>query len=230
LPLKRYCPPCSQFLGETIEELIASFDHSDHGYALANPSRFWHSLWLGMRTRFPHRGSPSNLQFGGIRMTDNALKTPTDLKGNAVKSVADALNGLLADSFALYMKTKNFHWHVSGPHFRDYHLLFDEQAAEILGTTDLIAERVRKTGNTTLRSIGDIARKQSVKDNDAAFVSPADMLAELRADNLALVEALRAAKELANAAGDNATDGMIDDWTDQAEKRAWFLFEASRDS
>lgn len=163
-------------------------------------------------------------------MTDNALKTPTDLKGNAVKSVADALNGLLADSFALYMKTKNFHWHVSGPHFRDYHLLFDEQAAEILGTTDLIAERVRKTGNTTLRSIGDIARKQSVKDNDAAFVSPADMLAELRADNLALVEALRAAKELANAAGDNATDGMIDDWTDQAEKRAWFLFEASRDS
>jgi starvation-inducible DNA-binding protein len=161
-------------------------------------------------------------------MTDAALKTPTDLKSNAVKAVADALNGLLADYYALYLKTKNFHWHVSGPHFRDYHLMFDEQATEILATTDLIAERVRKTGNTTLRSIGDIARRQSVKDNNAEFVSPADMLEELRADNLALVEALRAAKELTSAANDNATDGIIDDWTDQAEQRAWFLFEAGR--
>ena len=161
-------------------------------------------------------------------MTNNALKTPTDLKGNAVAAVADALNGLLADSYALYLKTKNFHWHVSGPHFRDYHLMFDEQAAEILATTDLIAERVRKTGNTTLRSIGDIARRQSVKDNDKEFVTPADMLAELRADNLAFVEALRAAKELAGAANDNATDSLIDDWTDAAERRAWFLFEAGR--
>ncbi|MBU0555033.1 MAG: DNA starvation/stationary phase protection protein [Alphaproteobacteria bacterium] len=163
-------------------------------------------------------------------MTDKALKTPTDLKGNAVKAVADALNGLLADSYALYLKTKNFHWHVSGPHFRDYHLMFDEQAAEILATTDLIAERIRKTGNTALRSIGDIARKQTITDNNADFVSPADMLAELRADNLALVESLRAAKELAAAAGDNATDGMLDDWTDQAEQRAWFLFETSRNA
>jgi starvation-inducible DNA-binding protein len=161
-------------------------------------------------------------------MTDAALKTPTDLKSNAVKAVADALNGLLADYYALYLKTKNFHWHVSGPHFRDYHLMFDEQATEILATTDLIAERVRKTGNTTLRSIGDIARRQSLKDNVAEFVSPADMLEELRADNLALVEALRAAKELTGAANDNATDGIIDDWTDQAEQRAWFLFEAGR--
>jgi starvation-inducible DNA-binding protein len=161
-------------------------------------------------------------------MTDAALKTPTDLKSNAVKAVADALNGLLADYYALFLKTKNFHWHVSGPHFRDYHLMFDEQAAELLATTDLIAERVRKTGNTTLRSIGDIARRQSVKDNVAEFVSPADMLEELRADNLALVEALRAAKELTGAANDNATDGIIDDWTDQAEQRAWFLFEAGR--
>jgi len=161
-------------------------------------------------------------------MTDKALKTPTDLKANATKAVAEALNGLLADSYALFLKTKNFHWHVSGPHFRDYHLMFDEQAAEIMATTDLIAERVRKTGNTTLRSIGDIARRQSVKDNDADFVSPADMLAELRADNLAFVESLRAAKEVAEAAGDNATDSLIDDWTDQAEQRAWFLFEASR--
>jgi len=161
-------------------------------------------------------------------MTDKALKTPTDLKANATKAVAEALNGLLADSYALFLKTKNFHWHVSGPHFRDYHLMFDEQAAQIMATTDLIAERVRKTGNTTLRSIGDIARRQSVKDNDADFVSPADMLAELRADNLALVESLRAAKEVAGAAGDNATDSLIDDWTDEAELRAWFLFEASR--
>ena len=161
-------------------------------------------------------------------MTNSALNTPTDLKSNAVKAVADALNGLLADSFALYLKTKNFHWHVSGPHFRDYHLMFDEQAAEILATTDLIAERIRKTGGTTLRSIGDISRRQKVKDNDADFVKPADMLTELRADNLALVESLRAAKELASAAGDNATDGALDDWTDQAERRAWFLFEAGR--
>ena len=161
-------------------------------------------------------------------MTDKALKTPTDLKGNAIKAVADALNGLLADSYALYLKTKNFHWHVSGPHFRDYHLMFDEQAAQVFATTDDIAERVRKIGGTTLRSIGDIARRQSVKDNDADFVKPGDMLAELRNDNLAFVEKLRAAKELAGAAEDNATDGMIDDWTDQAERRAWFLFETSR--
>ena len=161
-------------------------------------------------------------------MTNSALNTPTDLKSNAVNAVADALNGLLADSYALYLKTKNFHWHVSGPHFRDYHLMFDEQAAEVLATTDLIAERVRKTGGTTLRSIGDISRRQKIKDNDADFVTPADMLTELRNDNLALVESLRAAKELANAAGDNATDGIIDDWTDQAEQRAWFLFEAGR--
>lgn len=161
-------------------------------------------------------------------MTNSALNTPTDLKSNAVNAVADALNGLLADSYALYLKTKNFHWHVSGPHFRDYHLMFDEQAAEILATTDLIAERVRKTGGTTLRSIGDISRRQKIKDNDADFVTPADMLTELRNDNLALVESLRAAKELAGAAGDNATDSVIDDWTDQAEQRAWFLFEAGR--
>ena len=161
-------------------------------------------------------------------MTNSALNTPTDLRSNAVKAVADALNGLLADSYALYLKTKNFHWHVSGPHFRDYHLMFDEQAAEVLATTDLIAERIRKTGGTALRSIGDISRRQKIKDNDADFVTPADMLTELRNDNLALVESLRAAKELANAAGDNATDGIIDDWTDQAEQRAWFLFEAGR--
>ncbi|GLV28861.1 DNA starvation/stationary phase protection protein [Sphingobium sp. TomTYG75] len=161
-------------------------------------------------------------------MTAPDLKTPTDLRSNATKSVAEALNGVLADSYALYFKTKNFHWHVSGPHFRDYHLMFDEQAAQILAVTDAIAERVRKTGNTTLRSIGDIGRHQSIKDNDAEYVSPADMLNELREDNLRLVESLRAAKSAATEAGDNATEGIVDDWTDQAEERAWFLFEAGR--
>jgi starvation-inducible DNA-binding protein len=156
------------------------------------------------------------------------LKTPSDLPSNAVATVADALNGILADSFALYLKTKNFHWHVSGPHFRDYHLMLDEQATQILGTTDLIAERVRKTGNTTLRSIGDIARRQSIRDNDADFVGALDMLAELREDNLKLVQSLREAKDVVDAAKDNATSGLIDDWTDLAEERAWFLFEASQ--
>tara|TARA_R110000782_G_scaffold268689_1_gene365492 strand:- start:30178 stop:30690 length:513 start_codon:yes stop_codon:yes gene_type:complete len=158
------------------------------------------------------------------------LKTPTDLKDNQTMSVAQALNAVLADSFALYLKTKNFHWHVSGPHFRDYHLLFDEQAAQILATTDLIAERVRKTGNVTLRSIGDIARHQTISDNDAGFVSAKDMIDELRKDNLALVHSLRRVKKAAQQAEDNATEGMVDDWTDQAEQRAWFLFESGRDA
>ena len=159
-----------------------------------------------------------------------SLATPTDLTSNSAMNVADALNGILADSFALYFKTKNFHWHVSGPHFRDYHLMLDDQATQILGTTDVIAERVRKTGNTTLRSIGDIARRQSIKDNDADFVSAADMLTELRDDNLALVAKLRAAKDIVDAAKDNATSGIHDDWTDQAEVRAWSLFETARNA
>ncbi|RHW18760.1 DNA starvation/stationary phase protection protein [Sphingomonas gilva] len=157
-----------------------------------------------------------------------ALATPTDLGSNSARSVAETLNGILADSYALYFKTKNFHWHVSGPHFRDYHLMLDEQATQILGTTDAIAERVRKTGNTTLRSIGDIARRQTIADNDKDFVSAAEMLAELREDNLKLVESLREAKDIVDEAKDNATSGILDDWTDQAEERAWFLFEASR--
>jgi len=161
-------------------------------------------------------------------MPNADLKTPTDLSSNAAKSVKDALNAILADSFALYLKTKNFHWHVSGPHFRDYHLMLDEQAAQIFASTDDIAERVRKTGNVTLRSIGDIARHQTLKDNDQDFVAPDDMLKELRDDNLKLVESLREAKDIADNAKDNATSAMIDDWTDQAERRAWFLFEAGR--
>lgn len=160
--------------------------------------------------------------------TSAELDTPTDIPSNAAKSVADALNTFLADLFALYIKTKNFHWHVSGPHFRDYHLMLDEQAGQIFAATDEVAERVRKTGNTTLRSINDVARHQTIKDNDAEFVTPGDMLLELRADNLRMVETLRDAKRTADAASDNATSAIIDDWTDQAERRAWYLFEASR--
>ena len=164
-----------------------------------------------------------------IVATPVQLKTPTDIESNAIRSISEALNAILADSYALFLKTKNFHWHVSGPHFRDYHLMLDEQAAQILGTTDAIAERVRKIGGTTLRSIGDIGRRQRIKDNDADFVSARDMLAELRGDNLKLVEALREAKTLVDEAGDNGTSGILDDWTDQAEESAWFLFEAGRE-
>ncbi len=144
---------------------------------------------------------------------------------NSTTVLAAALNGLLADYYALYLKTKNFHWHVSGPHFREYHLLFDEQAAEILATTDLVAERVRKIGQRSLTSIGAISKAQSIQDNDAATVDASAMLKELLADNRHLVAALKSAKDLAGEAGDNATDGLIDDWTDQAEQRAWFLQE-----
>ncbi len=142
---------------------------------------------------------------------------------NSTTALAAALNGLLADYYALYLKTKNFHWHVSGPHFREYHLLFDDQATEILATTDLVAERVRKLGQRSLTSIGAIGKNQSIADNDSDKVDATDMLRELLADNRSLVAALKAAKELAGDAGDNATDGLLDDWTDQAEQRAWFL-------
>ncbi len=144
---------------------------------------------------------------------------------NAGKALADAMNGLLADSFALYLKTKNFHWHVAGPHFRDYHLLLDDHATQILAITDAIAERVRKNGHRTLTSIGDIAKRQTIADNDKSGVSAEAMLKELRDDNLAFVAKLREVKELAGDAGDNATDGIVDDWTDQAQERAWFLTE-----
>ena len=160
--------------------------------------------------------------------THAQLKTPSDLEGNAIGTVAAALNTLLADSLALYLKTKNFHWHVSGPHFRDYHLMLDDQATQILGTTDAMAERVRKIGGSTIRSVGHIGRLQRIEDNDAEFVRAEDMLAELHSDNLRYVEALREAKQVAAEAGDNASEGLIDEWTDLAEERAWFLFETAR--
>ncbi len=156
------------------------------------------------------------------------LKTPTDLKSNATKAVADALNAILADTFALYMKTKNFHWHVSGPHFRDYHLMFDEQAAELLGSTDELAERVRKIGGHTLRSIGDIAAKQTIADNDADYVSPDDMLIELHTDTLHTIKAMRAAHEVCDEHDDVASASLLENFIDAAEKRAWFLFETAR--
>jgi starvation-inducible DNA-binding protein len=156
------------------------------------------------------------------------LRTPTDLKSNAVVEISGALNTLLADMFALYLKTKNFHWHVSGPHFRDYHLLLDEQADQIFTTTDDIAERVRKIGGTTLRSIGQVGRLQRVLDNDADFVTPADMLAELRDDNKQLVVNLRETHGLCDEQEDVATASLIENWIDEAERRVWFLFEAGR--
>jgi starvation-inducible DNA-binding protein len=156
------------------------------------------------------------------------LHTPSDLKPNAVKDISGALNILLADMFALYLKTKNFHWHVSGPHFRDYHLLLDEQAAQIFATTDDIAERVRKVGGTTVRSIGHIGRLQRVLDNDADFVTPMDMLAELRDDNKQLTTSLREVHDVCDEHGDVATASLIEVWIDEAERRHWFLFESTR--
>ena len=158
------------------------------------------------------------------------LDTPTDLGSNATKHLSGALNVLLADMFALYMKTKNFHWHVSGSHFRDYHLLLDEQATQIYGTTDQIAERVRKLGGTTLHSIGEIARLQRVKDNEAEYVTPLDMLAELRDDNLQLVSHMRETHELCDEHRDVATASMLEIWIDEGERRVWFLYEARRRS
>ena len=155
------------------------------------------------------------------------LETPSDLSHNAIPELAEALNGLVADSFALYLKTKNFHWHVSGPHFRDYHLLFDEQAAQIFATTDELAERVRKIGGTTLRSIGQIADMQRVKDNDADFVPPRDMLRELMADNKAFAANLRDAHKIADDNDDVGTASLIETFIDQAERRTWFLFETA---
>jgi starvation-inducible DNA-binding protein len=157
-----------------------------------------------------------------------ALATPTGLGAQATRDISGALNALLADFFSLYLKTKNFHWHISGPHFRDYHLLLDEHADQLYATTDDIAERVRKVGGTTLRSIGHIARLQRVLDNDADYVTPPDMLAELRDDNMQLAARLRETHDVCDEHGDVATASLLENWIDEAERRVWFLFEASR--
>ena len=162
------------------------------------------------------------------RKVASSLDTPSDLGAEAVAQISAKLNVVLADFFALYLKTKNFHWHVSGPHFRDYHLLLDQQGEQIFDATDDIAERVRKIGGTTVRSIGQIAELQTLKDNDEDFVSPLAMLRELMNDNKSLVISMREAHEVADKNGDVATTSMLENWIDEAERRTWFLFEAGR--
>ncbi len=156
------------------------------------------------------------------------LQTPTDLGANATKDITGALNALVADTFALYLKTKNFHWHMSGPHFRDYHLLLDEQADQIFAMTDVLAERVRKLGGGTIRSIGDISRQQRIADNDAAYVDPLDMLAELRDDTQRFITSMREAHDVCEEHGDVATTSILEVYIDEAERRVWFLYEAGR--
>ena len=156
------------------------------------------------------------------------LLTPTDLKAAATRDVSAAMNGILADVFALYLKTKNFHWHMSGPHFRDYHVMLDEQADQIYAMADPIAERIRKLGGTTLRSIGHIARTQRILDNDAEYVEPSDMLAELCDDNKTVATRLREAHGVCDKHEDIASASFIEVWIDETERRTWFLFEASR--
>jgi starvation-inducible DNA-binding protein len=164
------------------------------------------------------------------RRREAPLTTPTDLTAEATRDVTGAMNAILADVFALYLKTKNFHWHMSGPHFRDYHLLLDEQGDQLFAMTDPIAERVRKLGGTTIRSIGHIARLQRVADNDAPYVEPEDMLAELREDSKALTVRLREAHSVCEEHEDIATASLIEVWIDETERRTWFLFEAARRS
>jgi len=156
------------------------------------------------------------------------LLTPSDLDPHAVKDITGALNALLADVFSIYLKTKNFHWHMSGPHFRDYHLLLDDHASQIFEITDAIAERVRKIGGTSIRSIGHIARLQRIPDNDADYVTAPDMLSELHEDEKALILSMRSAHALCDDAGDVATTSLLEVWIDQAQRRSWFLFESTR--
>jgi starvation-inducible DNA-binding protein len=157
-----------------------------------------------------------------------ALETPTDLNRDGVEEICEELRKLLADVFALYLKTKNFHWHMSGPHFRDYHLLLDEQSDQIFAMTDDIAERARKIGGTTLHSISDIAREQRLSDNNEEFVAPAEMLAELTDDNQSLVRFMRATHEVCDRHNDVATASMLENWIDESERRTWFLSENGR--
>jgi starvation-inducible DNA-binding protein len=169
---------------------------------------------------------PTNPEVATLRKTP--LATPSDIDREAIQNISGALTALLADVFALYLKTKNFHWHMSGPHFRDYHLMLDEHGDQIFAMTDDIAERVRKIGGTTLRSIGHISRLQRISDNDAEFVSAEGMLSELREDEKSLLLSMRAAHGLCEDAGDVATASLLENWIDQTQRRIWFLFEATR--
>ena len=189
--------------------------------------------WAAERAFLPHspQGDAVNNKIRALDMRRKAapaLDTPTDLSEAAVRELSAKLNEILADAFALYLKTKNFHWHVSGPHFRDYHLLLDEQSEQIFATTDKIAERVRKIGGTTLRSIGHVSKRQTIKDNDEAFVPAQDMLRELMNDNKHIAASMRECHELAEKHDDAATAGLLENFIDGTERRTWFLFEASR--
>ena len=163
-----------------------------------------------------------------LKSTRPELQSPTDLKADATRDISAALGGLLADVFALYVKTKNFHWHMSGTHFRDYHLMLDEQSDQIFAMTDPIAERARKIGGTTIRSIGQIARQQRIPDNDADYVDPQDMLAELGSDNQQLTREMRQVHNVCDEYGDVATASLLENWIDETERRTWFLYEATR--
>jgi starvation-inducible DNA-binding protein len=202
---------------------------------IGNPPRFFGGSRLGGGTRLSsHPIAQGEAVNNKVRTLDtrrkvaSSLDTPTDLPEEAVKALSAKLNEILADAFALYLKTKNFHWHMSGPHFRDYHLLLDEQSEQIFATTDEIAERVRKIGGTTLRSIGHIAKLQNIKDNDADFVPAHEMLRELMNDNKMIAASMREAHELAEKHEDAATAGLLENFIDGTERRTWFLFEASR--
>ena len=177
-----------------------------------------------MKTLSPKKAQAAKKKRGA------AIATPTDLGAQATQDLSGALNAILADVFAIYLKTKNFHWHMSGPHFRDYHLLLDDQGDQLYAMTDPLAERVRKLGGITLRSIGHIARLQRVSDNDAEFVTPLDMLAELHQDNKQLAASLRITHDLCDEHKDIATASLIENWIDEPERRGWFLFEASRNA
>ena len=163
-----------------------------------------------------------------VAFEQDRLRTPSGFGEDAVRDISAALTGVLADTFALYLKTKNFHWHISGPHFRDYHLMLDEQSDQIFEMTDPLAERARKVGGTTLRSIGQIARQQRIADNDASFVEAQDMLSELRDDNVQLAASMREAHGVCDDYGDVASTSLLETWIDETERRAWFLFEATR--
>ena len=165
-----------------------------------------------------------------IERRNDVITTRSDLGGTAVRDISGALSALLADVFALYVKTKNFHWHMSGPHFRDYHLMLDEQGEQIFAMTDDIAERARTIGGRTIHSIGDISRRQRLLDNDASYVTPEDMLAELREDNIQVVSFMREAHSLCDDLGDSATKSLLENWIDETERRAWFLSESTRNA
>lgn len=178
------------------------------------------------------KSSKSNKKFNrahAVKDMTSPLKTPSDLSEEACRDISAAMNAMLADTYTLYFKTKNFHWHVSGPHFRDYHLLLDEQAHQIFEMTDAIAERVRKLGGTTLKSLAQITEMQRIEENDADYVTPKDMLSELREDNLSFTASLRETRDLCDEHGDVGSASMLEVWIDESERRSWFLFETTRE-